>query len=57
MSCDVGRQLQLRFEPLAWEAPYAVEAALNIQKQKTKQNKKTHGLQKNQSEIKTVSDK
>ena len=31
--CGVGWQLQLRFEPLAWELPYATGAAINRKKE------------------------
>ena len=35
VSCGVGRQLQLRFDPyLAWEPPYAMGAALKRPKVK-----------------------
>ena len=39
MSCGVGRQLQLGLDPLAWEPPYAVGAALKRQKDKKTKNK------------------
>ena len=36
--CGVGWQLQLGFDPLAWEPPYAVGAALKKTKDKKKKN-------------------
>ena len=38
MSCGVGWQLQLRFDPLAWEIPYASGLALKKEKEKTKKS-------------------
>ena len=34
--CGVGRQLQLWFDPLAWELPYVVGVALKKSKKKSK---------------------
>ena len=37
--CGVGRQLQLRLDPLAWESPYAAGAA--IKKKKKNRDRQT----------------
>ena len=39
--CGVGRQLQLQFDPLAWELPYAAGVALK--RKKEKRNKEING--------------
>ena len=36
--CGVGQQLQLRFNPLAWEPPYTAGAALKRQNKQTNKN-------------------
>ena len=38
--CGVGRQLQLPFDPLAWELPYAMGAPPTGKKKKKKERKK-----------------
>ena len=38
----VGRWLQLRFDPLAWEPPYAVGAAQEKAKRQKKERKKIY---------------
>ena len=37
--CGIGRQLQLRLDPLAWEPPYAVRGALEKAKRQKKKKK------------------
>ena len=36
MSCGVGQQLQLQFDPLAWELPNAAGVALKSKEKKKK---------------------
>ena len=36
--CGVSQQLQLQFDPLAWELPYAIGAALKRKKKKNLEN-------------------
>ena len=38
--CGVGQQLQLRWDPLAWEPPYTAGAALKKTKKKKKKKEK-----------------
>ena len=42
--CGVGRRLQLRLDPLAWEPPYAMGAALEKAKSCHFRGIKTHSI-------------